>query len=108
VMRSLRRRRRNRRLRSLQTGLEMSLKTIIAVTMLCAAASAARAENCMQYPPGPARFDCASRNHPGLLAKQERCKQQAYDMGLRPGVGRSNGPVFKEYMQSCMHHPGRD
>jgi hypothetical protein len=86
----------------------MSLKTMIAVTVLCAAASAARAQNCMHYPPGPARFDCASRNHPALLARQERCKQQAYDMGLRPGVGRSNGPVFKDYMQSCMHHPRRD
>src|SRR5580700_9659772 len=47
-------------------GGAMFLRTMIAAIALCAAASAANAENCMQYPPGPARFDCASRNHPGL------------------------------------------
>lgn len=80
----------------------MSMRTMVVAMALYAAASAAHAENCKQYPPGPFRFDCVSRNHPGLLAKRERCKQQAYDMGLRPGIGMSNGPAFKGYVQSCM------
>ena len=82
----------------------MSLKTAIAAAIaLCAIASTANAENCMQYPPGPFRFECASRNNPGLLAKRERCQQEGRQMGLQP-AGGSKGAAggLRDYMMACM------
>jgi len=78
----------------------MSFRTMIAAIVLCAAASAANAENCIQYPQGPARFDYASRNHPGLLAKRERCQEEGRQMGLRGGPGAAGG--MRGYVMACM------
>ena len=52
--------------------------------------SCARAKNCMVYPPGPQRFACASAQHPELIQKRERCKQEAQGAGLHAyhGPGR--------------------
>jgi hypothetical protein len=81
----------------------MFLRTMIAAIALCAAASAANAENCMQYPQGPARFDCASRNHPGLLAKRERCQEEGRQMGLSGGRGAGgNAGGMRGYVMACM------
>jgi hypothetical protein len=52
------------------------------------ASSYAHAQNCMMYPPGPQRFACASEQHPGLIQKRERCRQQAAEMGLSSGSGK--------------------
>jgi hypothetical protein len=78
----------------------MSLRALIATIVLCSTALAAKAENCMQYPPGPARFDCASRTHPGLMAKRERCKQEGQQMGIKAGA--SDRGLLKQYVMSCM------
>jgi hypothetical protein len=63
----------------------------------------ARAEDCRQYPPGPARFDCASRTHPGLLARRERCQEEGRQMGLKPrgGAGGAGGGL-SEFVIACM------
>lgn len=60
----------------------------------------ARAEDCRQYPPGPARFDCASRTHPGLLARRERCQEEGRQMGLKPRGGAGGG--LSEFVIACM------
>jgi hypothetical protein len=78
----------------------------IAMIVPLVLSTASMAQNCRQYPVGPARFSCLSSKNPTLEPKLQRCKQQAYDMGLRPGVGRSNGPMFKGYVHACMHRPG--
>jgi len=81
----------------------MYLRTSIAAIALCAAASSANAENCMQYPEGPFRRQCASRNHPGLQAKLERCQEEGQQMGLQRnagGKGASGG--LRGYVQGCM------
>lgn len=83
-----------------------AIRSIAATIVLSAFSTASMAQNCMQLPEGPARFACMSSKNPELGRKLERCKQQAYDMGLRPGTGRSNGPVFKGYVQACMRRPG--
>jgi hypothetical protein len=81
----------------------MFLRTMTAAITLCAAASAANAENCMQYPPGPARFDCASRNRPGLLAKRERCQEEGRQMRLSGGRGPGgNAGGMRGYVMACM------
>jgi hypothetical protein len=87
----------------------MSLKRAMAAIALSAAASAANAENCAQFPPGPARFDCASRNHPGLQAKRERCQQEGHQMGLKPGggLGGGGGGGLKEYVMATCSEDSR-
>jgi hypothetical protein len=66
----------------------------------------ASAEDCQMYPQGPERFACVTKKNPATEGKLQRCKQQALDMGLRPGAGMSNGPALKNYVQACMHRPG--
>jgi hypothetical protein len=79
----------------------MYLRTSIAAIALCAAASSANAENCMQYPEGPFRFQCASRNHPQLHAKLERCQEEGRQMGLSRAKGTAGG--LRGYVMACMH-----
>jgi hypothetical protein len=70
--------------------------------MMPTISATARAEDCQQYPPGPFRFECASRQHPGLSAKRERCRQEAINMGLfksKPAVVGG----FRGYVEGCMH-----
>lgn len=63
----------------------------------------AKAQSCAQYPPGPQRFTCASQLHPGLVAKQQRCQEEARRMGLstRGGAGGRGGGL-QEYVVACM------
>jgi hypothetical protein len=76
---------------------------IMTTMALPAMASSASAENCSQYPPGPMRFECVSRNNPQTGAKLERCNQDGVQMGLQPrGGGGGNGGGLKQYVQSCM------
>jgi hypothetical protein len=74
----------------------MKYSTILLVIIM---ASPACAEDCRAYPPGPQRFACASALHPGLVAKQQRCKQEAVNMGLAPN---KQHPAVKEYVIACM------
>jgi hypothetical protein len=83
-----------------------AMKSIAAAIALSAFSTMSMAQNCMQLPQGPARFACVSKKNPAAEGKLERCKQQALDMGLRPGPGMSNGPALKNYVQACMHRPG--
>lgn len=78
-------------------------RLVVAPVLVAAALSTAHAQDCKEYPPGPARFACASRNHPGLLAKRERCKEQGRQMGLKPrgGLGGEGGGL-KEFVLACM------
>ena len=62
-------------------------------------ASPACAENCKAYPPGPQRFACASALHPGLVAKQQRCKQEGLNMGL---AANKQHPALKQHVVACM------
>ena len=87
----------------------MNLQAIAFLTLtsaFCAISTNSRAEDCRMYPQGPERFACVSKKNPAAEGKLERCKQQALDMGLRPGGGMSNGPALKNYVQACMHRSG--
>jgi hypothetical protein len=78
-------------------------RSIAAAFVLLTASSTGRAEDCLQYPQGPARFECANRNHPGRLAKQERCREQGRQMGLQPRGGSGGaGGGLKEFVVACM------
>ena len=72
------------------------------------ASSAATAQNCMQYPEGHFRYQCATRIHPGLLARRERCKEEGRQMGLRHGGGHQGvaGGLW-EYVIACMRREGK-
>jgi len=75
-------------------------KSVAAVLIFLAACSGANAQDCRQYPPGPQRFECASRTHPGLIEKRERCRQEAQQAGIKPGsLDRGN---MKQFVMSCM------
>ena len=74
-------------------------KLVAAAFVLLTACASARAQGCRELPPGPARFECASRNHPGLEAKRERCQNEARQMGL--GLDHTKG--MREYVEACMH-----
>jgi hypothetical protein len=78
----------------------MFLRTTMVTITLLAMASAANAENCKQYPPGPNRFECVSRNHPGAADKLEPCKQEGLQMGLNGRRGGGGG--LRQYVQACM------
>ena len=71
-------------------------KLAAAAFVLLTACTAARAQDCRDLPPGPARFDCASRNHPGLIEKRERCRDQARQMGL------TDRKSTRDYVMACM------
>ena len=75
------------------------IRKLIAISVVLGSTSA-QAQNCMQYPPGPFRRQCAEANHPQVGAKIERCKEEARGMGLSGGKG---DPALKEYVQACMH-----
>ncbi len=49
-------------------------------------------------PPGPQRFACASAQHPGMVAKQARCKEAAMQMGL----SESHGGGLQQDVMACM------
>ena len=75
------------------------IRKLIAVSMVLGS-TGAQAQNCMQYPPGPFRRQCAEANHPRLEAKIERCKEEALSMGLSQS---KLDPAIKEYVQACVH-----
>ena len=79
---------------------KMTLKTFLTIVALSASASSAAlaGEDCRQYPVGPARLSCASRNHPGFAAKQKRCQEQGQQMGL--SEGRAGG--LRPFVAACM------
>lgn len=77
------------------------IRMLLAASVALSFLSATHAQNCMQYPKGPERFQCVSRAHPGGPAKLQRCKEEAEQMGLRGGAGAAGG--LKQYVQACMH-----
>jgi hypothetical protein len=79
-------------------------KVLTLALALCAVSTASPAQNCRMYPPGPERFACASQNHPGLLIKQERCKEEGQAMGLLPGAGGRK--ALQDFVMACMHRKG--
>jgi hypothetical protein len=76
------------------------VKSMAAVIALYAVSTASMAQNCAQYPEGPAQFKCASQKNLALLGKQERCKQQGLVTGLRQSA------ALKDFVMACMHRPG--
>ena len=62
----------------------------------------ALAQDCRQLPQGPARFACVSKNHPGAVAKLERCTEEGKQMGLSD---THNGPAggLRPYVRACMN-----
>jgi hypothetical protein len=76
---------------------------IIAAIAIAGLSFEAHAQSCAEYRPGPQRFQCASRTHPGLVAKQARCHEEGRKMGLSPrgGTGGAGGGL-KEYVMACM------
>jgi hypothetical protein len=74
---------------------------LAAALALCAGLSAATAQDCKAYPPGPERFACASQAHPRLLNKQDRCKAEGQAMGLQPG--RGGRFALQGFVSACMH-----
>jgi hypothetical protein len=63
------------------------MKYIPLIVFVALFASSAAAEDCRIYPPGRARFACASAQHPGLVARREHCKQEAEGMSVNARVG---------------------
>jgi hypothetical protein len=88
-------------------GYQMSSRAIVqlaAAIAVYAVSTASMAQNCMQYPEGRERFNCAKQKHPALQDKLERCKDQARQMGLTPGKGDPND--VRGFVRGCMHRPG--
>ena len=79
-------------------------KVLASALALCAVSTASAAQNCRMYPPGPERFQCASQNHPGLLNKQEHCREAGRAMGLLPGPGGRH--ALEMFVMECMHRKG--
>ena len=65
---------------------------------LCAVSTASQSEDCRTYPPGPQRFACASAQHPGMLAKQARCREA----GMQMGLSDSHRGGLQQYVMACM------
>ncbi len=78
------------------------MKFLSVAAMLLFLFSPASAEDCMKYPPGPFRFQCASAKNPGLIAKLERCKQLAMESGYKIGVQNKGAITPKTFVQGCM------
>ena len=86
----------------------MLVRTAIAAIALFTAAASANAQDCMQYPPGHFRFECASRIHPGLLARRERCDEEGQQMELRHGGGHEGvAGGLRGYVRGCMRREGK-
>ena len=85
---------------SLNRGRVMIRILLTASVVLGSLSTGAQAQNCMQYPPGPERRQCAAANNPRFEAKMEKCKDEGRAMGL--GMGKGD-PGLKEYVQACMH-----
>jgi hypothetical protein len=77
------------------------IRPLVAAVLLAGVAAQARAEDCRQYPPGPARAACASRTHPGFAAKQQHCQEEGRAIGLQRAPGAA-GSGLKGYVQACM------
>ena len=77
---------------------------LTASVVLGSLATGARAQNCMQYPPGPERRQCAAANNPRFEAKLERCKDEARAMGL--GLGK--GDQGLKGVRASVHAPSID
>ena len=75
-------------------------RLVAAALIFLTAFSVAHAQNCRDLPPGPARFECASRTHPGLAAKRERCREEGLQMGIKAGASDRGG--LKQFVMSCM------
>ena len=56
------------------------------------------AQDCAGIPPGPAKKACLEAN-PRFLAKEEKCKQEATQQGLRRERGSS---AQGEFIMACM------
>jgi hypothetical protein len=79
----------------------IAIVSVAAVLGIAAfAMSKSFAEDCRQYPKGPARFSCVSRQNPGVADKQARCRQAAAAMGLKDEMGGAGG--MKGYVIACM------
>jgi hypothetical protein len=77
----------------------MLLRIPVTTIALIGFAPVTSAQSCRMFPPGPERFECFSRNHPGATAKLERCRDEARGMGLSRHTG---GRALREYVQACM------
>ena len=81
----------------------MIAKFIFALMAFAYWSSAAVAQSCREFPPGPQRFACASQNHPRMMTRQERCKEEGRQMGLKPAGGlRGAGGGLKGFVMACM------
>jgi hypothetical protein len=65
---------------------------------LSATSTASETEDCRTYPPGPQRLACASAQHPGMIAKQARCKEA----GMQMGLNEAHGGGLQQYVMACM------
>lgn len=77
------------------------IRILLAATVALSSLPTAHAQNCMQYPKGPERFQCIKQTHPEGPPKLQRCQEEARQMGLRAGGGAAGG--LKQYVQGCMH-----
>ena len=64
-------------------------------------AASANAEDCKAYPAGPKRFACASARYPGLVAKRDKCQQEAKNAGVRPGRS-AHAIAYRDLVVACM------
>jgi hypothetical protein len=81
----------------------LTTKILAALVAFSTTASAALAEDCRAFPPGPDRHACALREHPGMLgAKLEHCKQLASERGFSGGAGSKRPGGMRDFVQACV------
>jgi hypothetical protein len=81
-----------------------TLMSVAVALAFSAVSSASSTQGCMQYPPGPQRFACASQLHPGLAIRLERCKEEGRAMGLLRATGGRQ--ALGHYVMACMQRRG--
>jgi len=80
-----------------------TLKIMSALIAFAAAfSSPAFAQNCGAIPSGPEKRACVMREHPGMGARLERCRQLARERGDTPRTATGAGGM-REFIRDCMH-----
>jgi len=84
-------------------GESMTRSLVLLAALATLVPGPAAAQSCASYAPGSSRFACLSAKNPGLIAKRERCKEEAARMGIR--LEKRSG--LKDYVIACMQRGRR-
>jgi hypothetical protein len=76
-------------------------KTLVALALLAATSSAARALECRSMPVGSQERKACLMSQPAFQAKVERCKQLARERGDTGRTGTGAGGI-KDFVRDCV------